>query len=258
MPYLKQTLTPYFCGIINNIPSQALEIEPKKNIMQKLSLIVLLSIFSVSLFAQNFTKKEDSDPKAKEALEKMRKKYSAYQTLEADFSLEIEVPEQPKEVQKGKLIQQGDKYRLQLNDRTLVSDGKSSWLYIKKNKEVQINDVDDDANSEGGISSPKDLLKAYEWDDYVYALVNEFTENGKLVQQIEFKPTKKDSDYSKIRLTLDKKTSDVVSIKSFGKDGTRYTLTVDKLTPNKQVPASTFTFSKSECPDCHFEDLRVD
>ena len=225
--------------------------------MQKLLLIALLSFFTDGLFAQNYTKAEDSDPKAKEALGKMRKKYTAYDVLEADFSLEIEVPEQPKEVQKGKLTQQGDKYRLKLGGRTLVSDGKSSWLYIEKNKEVQINDVDED-QEEGGISSPKDLLKAYEWDDYVYALVNEFTENGKLVQQIEFKPTKKDSDYSKIRLTLDKKTSDVISIKSFGKDGTRYTVIVNKLTPNKQVTASTFTFSKSECPDCHFEDLRVD
>ncbi len=226
--------------------------------MQRLSFILLLSIFSVGLFAQNFTKKEDSDPKAKEALDKMRKKYMDYQTLEADFSLEIEVPQQEKETQKGKLIQQGDKYRLQLNDRILVSDGKSSWLYIKKNKEVQINDVDEDQKSEGGISSPKDLLRAYEWDDYIYGLVNEFTENGKLVQQIEFKPVKKDTDYSKIRLTLDKRTSEVVSIKSFGKDGIRHTLILNKLTPNKQVPASTFTFTKSECPDCHFEDLRLD
>jgi outer membrane lipoprotein-sorting protein len=226
--------------------------------MYKLLFLVLFSATSFALFAQNFTKSSDSDPKAKEVLEKMRKKYTAYQTLEADFFLEIEVPGQPKETQKGKLIQQGDKYRLKLGGRTLVSDGKSSWLYIEKSKEVQINDVDEENDGEGGISSPNDLLKAYEWDGYVYALVNEFSENGKIVQQIEFKPVKKDSDYSKVRLTLDKKSSDVVSIKSFGKDGTRYTVLVTKLTPNKQTPASTFTFSKTECPGCHFEDLRVD
>ena len=69
--------------------------------MQKLLLIALLSFFTDGLFAQNYTKAEDSDPKAKEALGKMRKKYTAYDVLEADFSLEIEVPEQPKEVQKG-------------------------------------------------------------------------------------------------------------------------------------------------------------
>lgn len=223
--------------------------------MQKLFFLTFISIFSLSLFAQDFTKKTDSDPKAKAVLEKMRKKYESMPSLEADFSLVIEVPQQPSQTQKGKLTQQGDKYRLKLQDRTLVSDGKSVWLFIEKNKEVQINDVEEGAS--GGISSPKDLLKAYEWDDYIYVLSQEFNENGKVVQQIEFKPTSKDSDYSKIRVTVDKKTSDVVSIKSFGKDGSRYTLTVNKLTPGKQVAPSTFIFNKSECPDCHFEDLRL-
>lgn len=224
--------------------------------MQQLFLLTILSVLSSGLFAQDFTKQGDSDPKAKAVLEKMRKKYEAMKTLEVDFSLAIETPGQPTETQKGKLTQQGDKYRLKLKDRTLVSDGKSVWLFMEKNKEVQINNVEE--GSSGGISSPKDLLKAYEWKDYIYTLSQEFTENGKVVQQIEFKPTAKDAEYSKIRLTVDKKASDVVSIKSFGKDGSRYTLTVSKLTPGVQVTASSFTFSKSECPDCHYEDLRLD
>ena len=228
--------------------------------MQKLILVFLLAIVSTAMFAQKqpvAAKKEVSDPEAKAVLEKMRKKYEAYSTLEAEFSLEIEVPQQPKQTQKGVLTQQAEKYRLKFNDRTLVSDGKSVWLHIPKSKEVQINDVEEDTG-EGGISSPQDLLKAYAWKDYLYAITNEFTENGKVVQQIEFKPTTKANDYSKVRLTLDKKTLEIVSIKSFGKDGSRYTLTINKLTPNKAVPASTFTFAKSECTDCKFEDLRVD
>ena len=47
----------------------------------------------------------------------------------------------------------------------------------------------------GTISSPKDLMRAYEWDNYIYVLVNEFSEKGRIVQQIEFKPTDRDSDY---------------------------------------------------------------
>jgi len=224
--------------------------------MQKPFFLLLFSCFAVTTFGQDYTKASDNDPKAKAILDKMRKKYEAYKTLEAEFTLDIELPEQPKESQKGKLIQQGEKYRLNLGGRTLVSDGKSVWLYIQKSKEVQINDVEEDAE-EGSISSPKDLLKAYAWKDYIYVLSNEFTENGKLVQVVEFKPISKSSDYSKIRLTVDKKTSDVVSIKSFTKDGSRHTLNLTKLTPNKPTPSMTFTFSKSECTECHFEDLRV-
>ncbi|HHM21362.1 MAG TPA: outer membrane lipoprotein carrier protein LolA, partial [Bacteroidetes bacterium] len=195
--------------------------------MQKFFFLFILFFISPGIFAQHFTTPADSDPEAKAILEKMRRQYEGYKTLRADFTITLEVPQQPRTAQKGTLVQQGDKYRLQLNGRTVVSDGQSVWLYIEKNKEVQINDVEEDAEP-GTISSPKDLLRAYEWDNYIYVLINEYAENRRVVQQIEFKPRDRNSDYSKIRLTLDKKTMQIVRIKTFGKDGSRYTLTVDR------------------------------
>lgn len=224
--------------------------------MRKLFFLSIFSIFSLSIFAQDFTKTEDSDPQAKAVLEAMRQKYEGYGTLQADFTLSLEFPEEPVVNQKGTMIQQGEQYRLKLDGRTIVSDGTSVWLYIENNQEVQINDAEEEGGS-GSINSPKDLLRAYEWEDYVYVLSQEYSENGRVIQQIEFKPVSRDSDFSKIRLTLDKKSLDVIRIKTFSKDGSRYTLTVDKLQPNVSVNSSTFTFSKSECPDCHFEDLRL-
>lgn len=224
--------------------------------MQKLFFLFTLSLFTLGASAQNFTSTTDSDPAAKKVLEKMRLQYEGYSSLQCDFTLSLEIPEQPVNEQKGTLIQQGEKYRLKLDDRTLVSDGESVWLYTEKNKDVQINNADEESEP-GTISSPKDLLKAYEWDNYIYVLVNEFAEAGRVVQQIEFKPTDRDADFSKIRLTLDKKTMEVVRIKTFGKDGSRYTVTVNKLLPNASVNSSTFSFTKKECPDCHFEDLRI-
>ena len=102
--------------------------------MLRFILLFLLTVASTAVFAQKLpvAKKEISDPEAKAVLEKMRKKYEAYSILEADFSLEIEVPQQPKQTQKGVLTQQGEKYRLKFNERTLVSDGKSVWLHIPK------------------------------------------------------------------------------------------------------------------------------
>ncbi len=224
--------------------------------MHKLTFLILLFLVQYTAIGQQYTKTSENDPKAKAVLDKMKKKYNGYKTLEAEFNLTIEIPEEVSNTQKGKLTQQGDKYRLSLKDRTIVSDGKSVWLHLSKSKEVQINNVEEDVQS-GGISSPKDLLQAYAWNKYIYVLSSEFTENGRLVQQIEFKPIDRNSDYTKIRLTVDKKTTDVISIKSFGKDGSRYTLTITKLTPNVNVNTATFQFAKSECPACHFEDLRI-
>lgn len=224
--------------------------------MNRIFLFLFISFFALRATAQQFTTQADTDPKAKAVLEKLRNKYEAFKTLEIDFDLEIEIPEQPIEVQEGHLIQQGNKYRLKLKDRTMVSDGESVWLYLAKQKEVQINNVEEESE-EGVFNSPKDLLAAYQWKNHVYVLTDEFTENGRLIQQIEFKPTDRSADYSKVRLTIDKKTNDIVRIKTFNKDGSRFTLKVNRIAPNKNYPPNTFTFTKAECPDCHWEDLRI-
>ena len=73
--------------------------------MKKILLFSLLAINVSLLSAQTKTKvvtppKETSDPATKVVLDKMRAKYEGYKTLEADFSLILEMPEQPKEIQK--------------------------------------------------------------------------------------------------------------------------------------------------------------
>lgn len=223
--------------------------------MRNLLFLIILSILTSSLSAQNFTHQEDSDPQAKAVLEAMREKYEAYKSLKVEFDLEYEFPGEEKITEAGTLTQQADKYRLELDGRTLVSDGTSVWLYIKKNEEVQINDAEEDEG--GGISSPQDLLRAYEWDNYIYVLSNEFSEDGRVVQQIEFKPTDRESEYSKIRLTLNKKTLEIIRGKAFSKDGSRTTIVLNTLEPDVAVGSELFTFSQSECPECHFEDLRL-
>jgi outer membrane lipoprotein-sorting protein len=224
--------------------------------MKKIFLIALFGSIFTGLIAQtqDFTKKSDSDPAATAVLDKLKTKYNSYKTLEANFEITIEIPEQPEEIQSGKLLQKGERYRLTLDGQIIVSNGETLWYYSERRKEVQINDVEE---SEGEVMSPKDLMRIYESDDYVYFLTNEMAEKGKVVQQIEFKPLDADSEYSKLRLTVDKKTTDIIRIKVFSKDGSRYTFTLNKVTPNKSYDDSIFKFSKSECPDCHFEDLRI-
>ncbi|MCR9286636.1 outer membrane lipoprotein carrier protein LolA [Saprospiraceae bacterium] len=224
--------------------------------MRKIFLILLLGSLFTTTFAQakDFTKKSDTDPAATAVLEKMKTKYDAYKTLEANFEIIIEIPEQAKEVQKGKLLQMGEKYRLNLEGQIIVSDGTSLWYYSERREEVQINDVEE---SEGEVMSPKDLMRIYESEDYVYFLTNEMAENGKIIQQIEFKPLDSDSEYSKLRLTVDKKTQEILRIKAFSKDGSRYTFILKDVVPNKPYSDTLFKFQKSECPNCHWEDLRI-
>jgi outer membrane lipoprotein-sorting protein len=217
------------------------------------SLITLLSITSVS--AQSPAPAEKNDPQAKKVLDKIRKKYEGYKTVEAAFALSIELPGQPKEVQKGTVAQEGNKFRLDMTDQTIVSDGATTWVYLKKNNEVQINKAD--PNDENGFLTPKQLLNRYQKGDFLYAVTDKVTEGGKVLTQIEFKPKDRNSEYSKLRLSVDEQAGSIQSIKAFGKDGSRYTFSITRLSPNKAFAAGHFAFDTKKYPGARVEDLRM-
>ncbi len=223
--------------------------------MKKL-LFALLALFSIQcLMAQTTEAPEKNDPQAKKALDKIRKKYDAYKTLEASFSLSIEVPGQAKEVQKGAISQEGKKFRLDMSDQIIVSDGITTWAYQKKANEVQINTADpNDANA---FLTPKDLLNRYQKGDYLYAITDKTTEGGKLLTQIEFKPKDHHSEYSKLRVAVDEKAGTIQSIKAFAKDGSRYTFSITRFSPNKALTPGQFTFDTKQFKGVRVEDLRL-
>lgn len=227
--------------------------------MKNIVICFFAFIFTNISFAQSgeFVR-ETSDPAAKAILEKLRKKYEGYKTVEADFKLTIEIPEEDAEIQTGNLAQEGEKYRLKLDNQAIYSDGQTLWLYLKSNNEVQINNVDDFEEEDEDFLSPKDLLRIYEKEDFIYGLTNEGYENGAAIQQIEFKPIDKDSEYAKMRLTIDKRKNQIMRIKAFAVDGARYTMDVTKFKPNLTYKNADFIFNPKDFPGVHVEDLRID
>lgn len=222
--------------------------------MKKLLFPLFALLLSGSTYAQSAAQPEKNDPEAKKVLDKIRKKYEAYKTLEASFNLSIEVPGQPKEVQKGKISQEGDKFRLEMDQQIIVSDAKTTWVYLKKNNEVQINNAQPGADN--GFLTPKELLKRYQKGDFLYAINDKVTENGKVITLIEFKPKDKNSEYSKFRLSIDEKAGTIQGIKAFSKDGSRYSFDISRLSTNKSFVAGTFGFDTKKYPGVHVEDLR--
>jgi len=108
--------------------------------------------------AQTMTDASDIDPAAKKILDRMKKEYDTYTSMEVEFDLVMDLPGQDAETQKGKVIQQGEMFMVDMTDRAITSNGDIIWLHIKKNNEVQINDADMD-DDETNMLSPKDMLK---------------------------------------------------------------------------------------------------
>lgn len=224
--------------------------------MKNLLLVLLCSAPLIGLQAQAKVPVEKPDPAAKKVLDKIRKKYEGYKTVEAAFTLAIEVPDQPKEVQKGSVSQEDKKFRLEMDQQTIISDGKTTWVYLKKNNEVQINDADP-AGTENAFLTPKELLRRYQKGDFLYAITDKITENGRLLTQIEFKPIDRRSEYSKLRVSIDEKKGTIESIKAIARDGSRYTFNITRLAPNKTFGGDHFTFDAKKYPGVRVEDLRM-
>jgi len=200
------------------------------------------------------TSAEDSDPQATRILNELRDKYESYPLLEVDFDFVLEQPESPQEVQKGNLVRQGDQFRVNLGNQTILSDGKAYYLILHNNKEVQINDLPDP--EEMTVLSPQTLFSFYESGQFVYALVNELTQGGRVIQQIELKPLDSNSEYHKIRFELDKEKNQPVQVIAFSKDGGRYSIRFKSLKRGEKKDSEFFAFSKAQYPDYYVEDLR--
>ncbi|MEM1214239.1 MAG: hypothetical protein AAGJ82_01045, partial [Bacteroidota bacterium] len=156
-------------------------------------LTILLGLLTFPVMGQNYTSAADSDPAAKAILDQVRQKYEAYTTIEANFSLEIQFPEQPVEIQKGTLSRDGDKYRAQFGVQEVMMDDQAMYMVSHNNKSVQIRDLPDE-DEEAGMLSPQSLFNFYDGGDFVYTLIDTRTVDGKVVHVIEFKPTDRYSE----------------------------------------------------------------
>ena len=212
--------------------------------------------FSSSMAQDNqYLTRNDSDPEAMALLNKLKAKYEGFDNMKMDFSLEIEIPEEDKIIQKGHIFQQDKKFHLDFEQQAVTSNGETVWIHLKNNNEVQIHNAST-LEEEDSFLSPQNLLNLYESNAFIFGISNEAKQNGKTVAWIECKPVDTDSEFSKMRMVVDTKNIEMVSVKAFSKDGSRYTLLTDKLASNVSIPAGKFEFDATAFPDIYVEDMR--
>jgi len=224
--------------------------------MKRLLLYLLLTGLTLNYaYAQ-----KDAD--AKKILNQVSKKYRAYDVIKTDFSFTYENQQAgTKDVQAGTMISRSkaNKYKVtiynpeekQAIDEEIISDGKSQWTYVKKNKEVELTDVD---NSNESLN-PAQIFTIYE-KGYKYVYNGDAKVDGKLCQVIDLTPEDEKKPFFKIRLSIDKVKKQILSAMIFDKNGSRYNYVIRTFTPNVKVSESTFTFDKKNYPGAELVDLR--
>ena len=195
-----------------------------------------------------------TDQKAKEILNAMSKKYRSYDVVKTDFTFTLDNAEaKVKETQQGTLYVKANanKYKVVMTNQDLISDGKSQWTYLKNDKEVQINNVD----NSGDAINPAKIFTVYE-KGFKYIYVGENKVGAKTFQTIDLSPIDAKKSFFKIRLSIDKAAKQIANVLIFDKNGNKYTYNVKTFIPNVKVPETTFAFDAKKYPGIEVVDLR--
>jgi outer membrane lipoprotein-sorting protein len=225
--------------------------------MKKLLILATLILLTTYTFAQK-------DVAAKAILNKVSEKYRAYDVVKTDFDFTLDNQQAGvKETQSGTLIAKSKSNKFIVTifgaavasktdvAEEIISDGKTQWTYLKKDNEVQVNNVD---NSGTGLN-PAQVFTIYE-HGFKYIYTGEKKIGGKIYQEIDLTPEDIDKSYFKIRLEIDKVKKQIYSALIFDKNGNHYTYTLRSFVPNIQVPDNTFSFDPKAHKGTEVVDLR--
>lgn len=177
---------------------------------------------------------------AKEIIDKTCAEYDSYKTIQVDFVLSVKHPNyESRETIKG--YAEGKKYRLASKQQNIICNGKSVWFHLLENNKVMQSTPNPD---EVNIIFPAQMLRIYE-RNYNYNLGGEFQVRDKTLQKLEFLPKSSLEKFSKINVYVDKKTSQVVRVSRFGKDGALYILDLQNVLYNIKLDPTLFKLEMS-------------
>jgi outer membrane lipoprotein carrier protein len=219
-------------------------------VMKKAIGIVLFFFSVITVQYSQYTSAKDSDPEAIRLLEKAGENMNSNNT-QVTFSLRLSYPGEEGQPRTGVLYQRGAAYHLDLDTYSIISDGKTRWVYLKPQNEINIYDED----SGQDWISPTDFLQLQKAPDLVFVLAGTKADGSSI---IEAKPLKgRFQEYSKFTIIV--KNGGLSSIKALSRDGTRQEMYIGTIThPAAFADPKLFTFNKSQYPGVHIEDLRLD
>jgi len=202
------------------------------------------------------------DAQAKLILNDVSRKYKTYDVIKTNFIYTLESPQANiKETQTGTLIAKSktNKFKVTLYTQgktpviaqELISDGKQQWTYLKKDNEVQLNNV---AATDDALN-PAHIFTIYE-KGFKYVYTGEEKAGGVTCQVIDMAPTDIKKPFFKVRLMIDKAKKQIYSALIFDKNGNKYTYTLQSFSPNFKVPEATFAFDVKAHPGVEVVDLR--
>ena len=217
----------------------------------RLSLLLFIIIgINTLCHAQN---DEERAAKGKEILDKSSARTKSYANISTNFTLTIE-NKQARTIDNfdGSLRSQGEKYHLSIMNTETYFDGKVIYAWSKDNHEVTIS-LPDDSNS--GFMTPQQILGRFD-DSYKILFIDEIEIEKRVCNEVDLYPIDRHTGITRIRLFIDKQTSNIKSIIQQNKDGNIYTVKINTFDTKTPLTDSEFTFDKKANPSVEIIDMR--
>jgi len=212
---------------------------------KRISFGLLLAVITVLLLAM-----PGECISAKKILKKVEDTYEDLKDFRAGFSqtMFIDSTDSGYTVMGNLCVKKPDKFRLELEHQTMVSDGDTLWTYVPGNQQVLV----DQADTTGEVTRPDQLFLKY-FKEAEAELVGEEKLNGHGCYLLHLKP-KKSEAISSLRVWVDQKTWLARRLEVTDTSGmiTYYLFTDVQINP--ELADSMFVFQAP--PDVEIIDLR--
>jgi chaperone LolA len=176
---------------------------------------------------------------AEEVLENMKKTYDAIDDVQLKFSQELKSSLASMEHHRTGvlLVKKENKYRVEFEDQTIVTDGETVWSYSPSNNRVLI---DRFKMNEGSLSPDRILAAAPK--DYSAVLLGQENVRARETVLLKLVPKKENASIKTMKLWVDSATWLVRKVEIVDLGGNETTYVVEDLKTNLGLPDSRFTY----------------
>jgi outer membrane lipoprotein-sorting protein len=199
---------------------------------------------------------QESDQKALEVLDKLAEKTNSLDGFYAEYTFTMEdlADDENTVSYQGKMWYRDEGYKLEMMGQTIYTDGSTNWVYQEDIEEITITDYSEEETS--NLIDPNFLLENYSTNYNCRFVADKFEHNRPLVEIHLFPLDIEDSDYSRIKLKIDKTKNELYEFTFVGNEGLNFIIYLNSFNGENSVTADMVKFNKSNYPDAEIIDMR--
>ncbi|MFZ9754924.1 MAG: LolA family protein [Bacteroidia bacterium] len=203
-------------------------------------------LFSFTFIAQA---QAQNDAQAQAILNRVSRVYQTYSTITSTFSLTTKNSNGGTTVSTGKIWMKGKMYKLDYADQQIYCNGTYIWTYNELDAEVTQENFVYRSNN----ITPNEIFTIYN-RDFRSTYDGPLVRNGKNYDVVLMLP-KKATNYSWVKIEVDKSTNKVQRLIQRFKNGTEVTIEVTSFVTNQTLSDAFFKWNQAAHSDVDLVDL---